>query len=84
MAGEGLGRLRASYGRVLERSEDRSEEHRTKGLHCLELWTSLLEVVAWDRTRQRWPPEMTARLLAAIPLKQEVRKSSLFARMLGR
>jgi len=61
-----------------------AEEHRSKCLHCLELWTSLLEVVAWDRTRQRWPPEMTARLLAAIPLKQEVRKSSLFARMLGR
>ena len=61
-----------------------AEEHRSKCLHCLELWTSLLEVVAWDRTRQRWPEDKTASLLAAVPVKQEARKPSLFARMLGR
>jgi hypothetical protein len=127
VAGEGLGRLRASYARALERSEDRclwpsawmgicgaaradgqkdctslrqlirildgqaswydkspAEEHRTKCLHCLELWTSLLEVVAWDRARRPWPAEKIAPLLAAVPIKQEKRKPSLFARMLGK
>ena len=127
VAGEGLGRLRASYAPVLERSEDRclwpsawigicgaaraeeqkdctplrqlvrildgqaswydktpAEEHRTKCLHCLELWTSLLEVVAWDRARQPWPAEKIEPLLAAIPVKQEKRKPSVFARMLGK
>ena len=34
-----------------------AEEHRSKCLHCLELWTSLLEVVAWDRARQPWPAD---------------------------
>jgi hypothetical protein len=61
-----------------------AEAHRTKCLHCLELWTSLLEVVAWDRMRQPWPAEKIEPLLAAIPLKQEKRMPSLFARMLGR
>jgi hypothetical protein len=127
VAGEGLGRLPASYAQILERSEDRclwptawlaicaavrtdvqkdctplrqlvrildgqtswyykspAEEHRTKCLHCLELWTSLLEVVAWDRARQRWPPEKMEPLLAVVPVQQEKRKSSLFARMLGK
>lgn len=127
VADEGLGRLRASYAAVLERSVDRclwpsawlgicksarangqkdcttlrqlirildgqaswydkspAEEHRSKCLHCLELWTSLLEVVAWDRARQPWPEAKTASLLSAVPLKQEARKSSLFARILGK
>jgi hypothetical protein len=61
-----------------------AEEHRSKCLLCLELWTSLLEVVAWDRARQRWPEAKVASLLSAVPLKQEARKSSFFARMLGR
>ena len=61
-----------------------AEEHRTKCLHCLELWTSLLEVVAWDRARQPWPAEKTEPLLAAIPVKHEKRKRSVFARMLGK
>jgi len=127
VAGEGLGRLRASYARVLERSEDRcmwpstwigickaaradgkkdctplrqlirildgqaswydktpAEEHRSKCLHCLELWTSLREVVAWDRTRRPWPAEKIEPLLAAVPVKREKGKPSLFARMLGK
>jgi hypothetical protein len=127
VAGEGLGRLRTNYARVLERSEDQclwpsawigicgaaradekkdctplrklirildgqaswydktpAEEHRTKCLHCLELWTSLLEVVAWDRARQPWPAEKIEPLLAAVPVMEEKPKRSLFARMLGR
>jgi hypothetical protein len=127
VAGEGLGRLRASYAPVLERSEDRclwpaawlgicgaaradgqkdctplrqlirildgqaswydkspAEEHRTKCLHCLELWTSLLEVVAWDRARQPWPAERIEHLLTAVPVREEKRKPSLLARMLGK
>jgi hypothetical protein len=127
VAGEGVERLRASFGQVLERSEDRclwpsawvricgaaranaqkdctplrqlirifdgqaswydktpAEEHRTKCLHCLELWTSLLEVVAWDRARQPWPTEKLEPLWKAVPVKQQRRKRSLFARMLGK
>jgi len=127
VAGEGLGRLRASHAQVLERTEDRclwpaawigicgaarvdaqkdctplrqlvrildgqaswydkspAEEHRTKCLHCLELWTSLREVVAWDRARRPWPAEKMEHLLEAVPVKQEKRKPSLFARMLGK
>jgi hypothetical protein len=61
-----------------------AEAHRSKCLHCLERWTSLLEVIAWDRTRQAWPPDKIESLLAVIPLKQEKRKLSLFARMLGK
>jgi hypothetical protein len=127
VAGEGLGRLRASYAQMLERSENRcrwptawiglcgaarrdvqkdctplrqlvrildgqaswydkspAEEHRTQCLHCLELWTSLLEVVAWDRARQPWPADKLGPLLAVVPAKQEKRKPSFFARMLGK
>ena len=127
VAGEGLGRLRASYAQLLERSEDRclwpaawigicaaaradvqkdctplrqlirildgqaswydkspAEEHRSRCLHCLEHWTSLLEVIAWDRARQPWPAEKIAHLLAAVPVKQDKRKPSLFARILGK
>jgi len=61
-----------------------AETHRTKCLHCLEHWTALLEVVAWDRARQPWPAERIESLLAALPLKAEKRKPSLFARMLGK
>lgn len=61
-----------------------AEVHRSKCLRCLELWTSMLEVVSWERTRQPYPEEKTALLLSAIPLKQVKQKSSLFARMLGR
>jgi hypothetical protein len=61
-----------------------AETHRAKCLHCLELWTSLLEVAAWDRMRQAWPAEKIEPLLAAVPLKQEKRKPSLIARMLGK
>ncbi len=127
VAEEGLGRLRAGYSQVVERSDDRclwpsawigickaaraeeqkdctplrqlvrvldgqaswydkspAETHRSKCLHCLELWTSLLEVVAWDRTRQPWPAEKVETLLAAVPVKQEKRKTSMFARMFGK
>lgn len=61
-----------------------AEAHRSKCLHCLERWTSLLEVVAWDRVRQDSPPDQIESLLAVIPLKQEKRKLSLLARMLGK
>jgi len=61
-----------------------AETHRTQCLHCLELWTSLLEVVAWDRNRQPWPAEKIQPLLADVPVKQEKCKPSLFARMLGK
>lgn len=61
-----------------------AEEHRNKCLHCLELWTSLLEVVAWDRARQPWAEEKVEPLLAAVSVKQEVRKPSFFARMRGK
>jgi hypothetical protein len=44
----------------------------------------MLEVVSWERTRQPWPADKIAPLLAVIPLKQENRKSSFFARMLGK
>jgi hypothetical protein len=127
VAKEGLGRLRASYARILERSEDRclwpvawlgickgargdgqkdctplrqlirildgqtswydkspAEEHRTKCLHCLELWTSLREVVAWDREREPWPAAKIEDLWAAVPIKLEKPKASFFARILGK
>jgi len=61
-----------------------AETHRAKCLHCLELWTALLEVVAWDRARQPWPAEKVEPLLAEVPLKPETRKPSFFARMLGK
>jgi hypothetical protein len=61
-----------------------AETHRAKCLHCLELWTSLLEVAAWDRMRQPWPSDHFEALLKALPLKPEKRKPSLFSRMLGK
>ncbi len=61
-----------------------AEAHRSKCLHCLELWTSLLEVTAWDRLRQPLPAEKIEALLAVIPVKQEKRKTSLLGRMLGK
>lgn len=61
-----------------------AETHRSNCLHCLELWTSLLEVAAWDRMRQPWPAEKIEQLLAAVPLKGEKRKPSLISRMFGK
>jgi hypothetical protein len=61
-----------------------AENHRNKCLHCLELWTSLLEVVALDRMRQAWPAEKIEPLLAAVPIKQEKRRPSLLARIFGK
>jgi len=61
-----------------------AEDHRSKCLHCLERWTSLLEVVAWDRARKPGTEEDVELLLKALPLKPETRKSSFFARMVGR
>jgi len=61
-----------------------AETHRSKCLHCLELWTSLQEVSAWDRLRQPFPAEKIEALLAVIPVKQEKRKTSLLGRMLGK
>jgi hypothetical protein len=61
------------------------EQRRTTCLHCLELWTSLLEVVSWDRHGKPWPAEKVAPLLAAVPLKsQEKAQTSLLARMFER
>ncbi len=61
-----------------------AEEHRTQCLHCLELWTSLMEVVAWERRREPWPGEKIEPLLAAVTVRKEKPKPSLFARMLGK
>jgi hypothetical protein len=61
-----------------------AETHRTKCLHCLELWGALLEATSWERRCQPWPTEKVEPLLAAIPLKGEARKASFFARMLGK
>jgi len=58
------------------------EEHRSSCLHCLELWTSLLEVVSWERAAQPWPAEKAAPLLAALPLAAgEPARKSFLARM---
>jgi len=127
VAGEGLGRLRASYAGILERGEDQclwpwgwlgvcaaaradekkdctplrqlirildgqaswydktpAEEHRTKCLHCLELWTSLLEVVAWDRARQPWPEDKIEPLMVDIPIMPDTTQKSLLDRLFGR
>ena len=127
VAGEGLGRLRASYARILERSEDRclwpstwigicgaaradgkkdctplrqlirildgqaswydktpAEEHRTKCLHCLELWTSLREVVAWDRARQPYPEDKIEPLMVDTPAMPDKDHKSLLDRLFGR
>jgi hypothetical protein len=127
VAGEGLGRLRAGYAQVLERSEDRclwpsawvgicraargdahkdctplrqlirildgqaswydktpAEEHRTKCLHCLELWTSLREVVAWDRARQPWPEDKIEPLMADTPAIPGKARKTLLERLFGR
>jgi hypothetical protein len=61
-----------------------AEDHRSRCLHCLELWTSLREVVAWDRTRQPWPADKVESLIVDIPRIPEKRRISLFARMLGK
>jgi hypothetical protein len=61
-----------------------AEEHRTRCLHCLELWTSLLEVVAWDRMRQLWPAEEIEPLMVDIPRKRASAQKSLIDRMFGR
>lgn len=61
-----------------------AETHRTKCLHCLELWTALREVTLWERACQAWPADQVEPLLTAIPVKAQARKSSFFARMLGK
>jgi hypothetical protein len=76
--------IRILDGQVSWYDKSPAEDHRSKCLHCLELWTSLLEVTAWDRNRQPWPPAQVESLLAALPVKSDARKPSLFARMFGR
>jgi hypothetical protein len=62
-----------------------AEHHRSSCLHCLELWTSLLEVVAWERQRKPWPAAEVEPLLAVVPLPApEKTKPSLLARMFGK
>jgi len=61
-----------------------AEEHRAKCLHCLELWTALLEVVAWDRTRVRWTPDQIGPLIVDIPVQPASGRKSLFDRLFGR
>jgi hypothetical protein len=61
-----------------------AEEHRAKCLHCLELWTSLLEVVAWDRTRQRWPEDKIELVMVDIPIQEATAQKSLLDRLFGR
>jgi hypothetical protein len=61
-----------------------AEVHRARCRHCLEGWTALLEVVAWDRARPALPAEKLEPLLAVIPVKQEKRKTSFLYRMIGR
>ena len=61
-----------------------AEEHRAKCLHCLELWTSLLEVVAWDRARQAWPAEKVETLIVDIPALPDTPSKSLLDRLFGR
>jgi hypothetical protein len=45
------------------------EEHRISCLHCLELWTSLLEVVFWKREAKPWAAEKVQPLLAILPIE---------------
>ncbi len=61
-----------------------AEEHRTKCLHCLELWTSLREVVAWDRTRQPWPEDKIEPLMVDTPAMPDKDHKSLLDRLFGR
>lgn len=61
-----------------------AEEHRAKCLHCLELWTSLLEVVTWDRTRQPWPQDKIESLMVDIPQIPDNGQKSLLNRLFGR
>jgi len=61
------------------------EEHRATCLHCLEFWTSLLEVSSWERVMKPWPPEQIEPLLADLPLRApEKSRGSLFARIRGK
>ena len=61
-----------------------TEEHRSSCLHCLELWTSLLEVVSWKRVASPWTPEQAEPLLSAVPVKAAAKpKKSFLARVLG-
>jgi hypothetical protein len=61
-----------------------AEEHRTQCLHCLELWTSLLEVVVWDRTRQHLSGEQVEKLGMDTPMTTKKASKSLTSRVLGR
>jgi hypothetical protein len=61
-----------------------AEEHCAKCLHCLELWTSLVEVVAWDRARQLWPAERVETLMVDIPALPDTARKSLLNRLFGR
>jgi hypothetical protein len=61
-----------------------AETHRATCLHCLELWTSLLEMAAWPRLRKPLTAETIESTLSAVPCKPEKKKSSLFARMFSK
>jgi len=61
-----------------------AEDHRTKCLHCLELWSSLLEVVAWDRMSKPWPEDKIENLIVDIPTLPATGHKSLLDRLFGR
>lgn len=77
--------IRILDGQASWHEKSPAEAHRAACLRCLELWTSLLEVVAWDRQGEPWSAAKVEPLLAAIPLPaQQKSKSSLLARMFGK
>jgi hypothetical protein len=76
--------IRITDGQASWYDKSPAETHRSQCLHCMELWTSLLEVAAWDRARQPLPAGTVESLLTVVPVKQEKRKTSFFARMLGK
>jgi len=74
--------IRILDGQASWYDKDPVEAHRSSCLHCLELWTSLLEVVSWKREVKPWPAQEVEPWLGALPLAAvPPRKRPFMARM---
>jgi hypothetical protein len=77
--------IRILDGQVSWYDKSPVEEHRSACFHCLELWTSLLEVVHWKRQARPWAPAQFEPFLACLPLRAGPKsRRSVFARLFGK
>jgi hypothetical protein len=77
--------IRIYDGQTTWYDKDPVEQHRASCLPCMELWISLLEVMAWKREAKPWPREKSEMFLSGLPVQAERKpRKPLLARVFGK